>query len=99
MAGGPCANLKSAGEERDRVRERERETVGRPRAAASKQASKIERERESGGHRVSRGRYSLLQDPFSPYAGTGGPPDGSFQNLATGITEQRFRGGNIKDQL
>ena len=48
---------------------------------------------------MSSWRYSLLQDPFSPYAGTGGPPDGSFQNLATGITEQRFRGGNIKEQL
>ncbi|CAE7320570.1 rotA [Symbiodinium natans] len=39
------------------------------------------------------------KDPSSPYAGTGGPSDGSFQNLATGITEKRFRGGNIKDEF
>ena len=42
--------------------------------------------------------FASRQDPFSPYAGTGGPPDGLFQNLATGSTEERFRGGNMKDR-
>ena len=37
------------------------------------------------------------QDPFSPYAGTGGPEDGSFTNLATDQPEKRFNGGNIQD--
>jgi len=37
-------------------------------------------------------------DPRSPNAGTGGPEDGSFKNLATGETEKRFGGGNIKDE-
>lgn len=40
---------------------------------------------------------SLCQDPFSPYAGTGGPEDGSFTNLATNQQEKRFNGGNIQD--
>merc|ERR1712039_91071 len=31
-------------------------------------------------------------------AGTGGPADGTFQNLKTGATEQRRGGGNIKDE-
>ena len=32
-------------------------------------------------------------------AGTGGPQDGTtFMNLATGRVEQRFNGGNIKDE-
>merc|ERR1712039_174649 len=31
-------------------------------------------------------------------AGTGGPPDGTFQNLKTGATERRSNGGNIKDE-
>merc|ERR1719389_1310567 len=39
------------------------------------------------------------KDPFSPDAGTGNPPDGSFENLATGAIEKRFKGGNIKDEL
>merc|ERR1719476_905851 len=38
------------------------------------------------------------KDPRSPAAGTGGPPDGTFQNLKTGGTEQRRGGGNIKDE-
>ena len=37
-------------------------------------------------------------DPSSPNAGTGGPNDGTFKNLATGETESRFGGGNIKDE-
>merc|ERR1719159_909065 len=35
------------------------------------------------------------KDPTSPDAGTGNPPDGSFENLATGAEEQRSGGGNI----
>ena len=31
-------------------------------------------------------------------AGTGGPPDGTFQNLKTGATERRSGGGNIEDE-
>lgn len=31
-------------------------------------------------------------------AGTGGPPDGQFKNLATGEMEKRFHGGCIKDE-
>ena len=38
------------------------------------------------------------KDPRSKRAGTGGPPDGTFKNLATGETERRFNGGNIKDE-
>ena len=38
------------------------------------------------------------RDPFAPDAGTGGPEDGTFTNLATGGTEKRFGGGNIKDE-
>merc|ERR1712086_926308 len=38
------------------------------------------------------------KDPKSRKAGTGGPADGTFQNLATGATEKRFNGGNIKDE-
>merc|ERR1711908_78501 len=37
------------------------------------------------------------KDPKSKRAGTGGPPDGTFQNLKTGGTEKRENGGNIKD--
>jgi cyclophilin family peptidyl-prolyl cis-trans isomerase len=40
----------------------------------------------------------LAKDPKSRKAGTGGPPDGEFKNLATGTTEKRFKGGNIKDE-
>ncbi|CAL1146381.1 unnamed protein product [Cladocopium goreaui] len=39
------------------------------------------------------------RDPFSPYAGTGGPEDGSFTNLATNQPEKRFNGGNIQDEF
>merc|ERR1739848_413224 len=39
------------------------------------------------------------KDPFSPDAGTGNPPDGTFENLVTGATERRTRGGNIKDEF
>ena len=42
-------------------------------------------------------RPAACQDPFSPYAGTGGPEDGSFTNLATNQPEKRFNGGNIQD--
>ena len=40
--------------------------------------------------------YSV--DPNSDRAGSGGPEDGSFKNLATGEAEKRFGGGNIKDE-
>merc|ERR1711869_105725 len=39
------------------------------------------------------------KDPKSGRAGTGGPPDGTFENLATGAMEKRSNGGNIKDEL
>ena len=38
------------------------------------------------------------RDPKSRRSGTGGPQDGTFKNLATGATEKRFGGGNIKDE-
>ena len=38
------------------------------------------------------------KDPKSGRAGTGGPADGSFKNLATGAMEARKNGGNIKDE-
>jgi len=38
------------------------------------------------------------KDPHSPRAGTGGPPDGTFINLATGKMESRSNGGNILDE-
>merc|ERR1711971_142459 len=38
------------------------------------------------------------KDPKSGRAGTGGPPDGEFKNLATGTMERRSNGGNIKDE-
>jgi cyclophilin family peptidyl-prolyl cis-trans isomerase len=38
------------------------------------------------------------KDPHSNRAGTGGPDDGTFTNLATGGTEKRSNGGNIKDE-
>ena len=38
------------------------------------------------------------KDPNSHAAGTGGPSDGTFKNLATGETEKRFNGGNILDE-
>merc|ERR1719197_411208 len=38
------------------------------------------------------------KNPNSPNAGTGGPPDGQFQNLKTGAMEKRFNGGNIMDE-
>ena len=61
MAGGPCANLKSAGEERDRVRERERErqSGALELQQASKQASKEDREREREW-RPSREPWAIL---------------------------------------
>eukprot|EP00928_Gymnodinium_smaydae_P083682 TRINITY_DN66910_c0_g1_i1.p1 TRINITY_DN66910_c0_g1~~TRINITY_DN66910_c0_g1_i1.p1 ORF type:complete len:274 (-),score=27.48 TRINITY_DN66910_c0_g1_i1:227-1048(-) len=40
----------------------------------------------------------LSKDPHSPSAGTGGPPNGEFENLATHQKEKRFNGGNIKDE-
>mmetsp|Transcript_8851 Transcript_8851/g.13054 ORF Transcript_8851/g.13054 Transcript_8851/m.13054 type:complete len:186 (+) Transcript_8851:73-630(+) len=39
------------------------------------------------------------KDPASRRAGTGGPADGQFKNLATGGMETRSNGGNIKDEL
>ena len=40
------------------------------------------------------------RDPSDTRAGTGGPDDGStFTNLATGTTEARFGGGNIRDEF
>ena len=39
-----------------------------------------------------------VKNPKAPDAGTGGPPDGQFKNLATGGMETRSRGGNIKDE-
>merc|ERR1712135_126004 len=39
-----------------------------------------------------------MGDPNSSRAGTGGPPDGTFQNVKTGATERRFGGGNIEDE-
>eukprot|EP00927_Polykrikos_kofoidii_P015505 TRINITY_DN168_c0_g2_i3.p1 TRINITY_DN168_c0_g2~~TRINITY_DN168_c0_g2_i3.p1 ORF type:complete len:187 (+),score=21.09 TRINITY_DN168_c0_g2_i3:73-633(+) len=38
------------------------------------------------------------RDPRSRRSGTGGPPDGTFQNLKTGETETRSNGGNIQDE-
>jgi cyclophilin family peptidyl-prolyl cis-trans isomerase len=38
------------------------------------------------------------RDPTSSRAGTGGPSDGSFVNLATGSLEKRSNGGNIEDE-
>merc|ERR1719253_1999572 len=38
------------------------------------------------------------KDPKSGRAGTGGPPDGEFKNLATGKMEKRSNGGNIEDE-
>ena len=39
------------------------------------------------------------KDPSSKRAGQGGPRDGTaFANLATGATERRRNGGNIKDE-
>ena len=38
------------------------------------------------------------KDPKSSRAGTGGPADGTFTNLASGGTETRSGGGNIKDE-
>lgn len=54
-------------------------------------------------HRCIRGFMNQFgcpysKDPKSRRAGTGGPPDGSFVNLATGETERRFNGGNIEDE-
>lgn len=39
------------------------------------------------------------KDPKSGRAGTGGPPDGSYKNLVTNVTETRSGGGNIKDEF
>jgi cyclophilin family peptidyl-prolyl cis-trans isomerase len=39
------------------------------------------------------------KDPRDRNAGTGNPPDGAFTNLASGATERRFNGGNIKDEF
>jgi len=38
------------------------------------------------------------KDAHSPRAGTGGPPDGTFTNLASGAAETRSGGGNIQDE-
>mmetsp|Transcript_34355 Transcript_34355/g.98609 ORF Transcript_34355/g.98609 Transcript_34355/m.98609 type:complete len:186 (+) Transcript_34355:102-659(+) len=38
------------------------------------------------------------KDPNSRRSGTGGPTDGQFKNLKTGVMEPRFSGGNIKDE-
>jgi len=38
------------------------------------------------------------KDPHSKSAGTGGPTDGTFINLATNKTENRRNGGNIQDE-
>merc|ERR1712137_449983 len=38
------------------------------------------------------------KDPFSRLSGTGGPPSGTFTNLATGAPVQRTYGGNIPDE-
>merc|ERR1739848_323585 len=39
------------------------------------------------------------KNPESKRAGTGGPPDGTFENLVTKATETRSNGGNIKDEF
>ena len=54
-------------------------------------------------HRVIPGFMDQFGCPYakdsrSGRAGTGGPEDGTFKNLATGATENRFGGGNIKDE-
>merc|ERR1719331_1393771 len=38
------------------------------------------------------------RDPNSRRSGTGGPPDGTFTNLATGASVRRSNGGNIPDE-
>ena len=38
------------------------------------------------------------KDATSGKAGTGGPPNGLFKNLATGLMEKRSNGGNILDE-
>merc|ERR1712085_90882 len=38
------------------------------------------------------------KDPKARNAGQGGPPDGTFKNLANGETETRKNGGNIEDE-
>ncbi|CAE8686664.1 unnamed protein product [Polarella glacialis] len=38
------------------------------------------------------------RDPSSTRAGSGGPDDGAFQNLQTGVIEKRFEGGTILDE-
>merc|ERR1712107_511895 len=38
------------------------------------------------------------KDPNSRRSGTGGPPDGTFTNLATGASVRRTGGGNIPDE-
>merc|ERR1712014_85736 len=38
------------------------------------------------------------KDPRSSEAGTGGPSDGTFENLKTGAKERRSNGGNIRDE-
>ena len=42
--------------------------------------------------------YPHAKDPNSSMAGTGSPPDGTFQILKIGSTERRFGGGNIEDE-
>jgi len=54
-------------------------------------------------HRVIKGFMNQFgcphaKNPKSSQAGTGGPPDGEFKNLATKQIERRFGGGNIKDE-
>ena len=55
-------------------------------------------------HRVISGFMVQFGCPFSknpenPKAGTGGPEDGMFKNLATGDMESRTNGGNIEDEF
>ena len=38
------------------------------------------------------------KEAHHPAAGTGGPEDGEYLNLGTGLMEQRFNGGCIKDE-
>jgi len=54
-------------------------------------------------HRVIPGFMNQFGCPYakdanSNRAGTGGPSDGTFTNLATGAAEKRFNGGNIEDE-
>ena len=54
--------------------------------------------RDRDSRRCSQFGCPKSRDPKSRAAGTGGPKDGEFTNLATGAVEKRFGGGNIKDE-